>query len=498
MRKKCLLVSIIFLFCLNFWLIHSTRSNLDSCDIVQFECDYNLEDLSSSYSSPTDVSFNLDNLTMHDPITITHDGMFSYYSLPGNGTEVNPYIIENYHIVADVMEDDYGIYISGTSSYFVIRNNFVTGLIMHIKIEAADNCLEISNNLCNVSSDYGIYISSSTSTGIIKDNVISNQWKGIYVLQSTTFDIINNTCNYNEAGIYVDSWSTCNVLNNTCNFNELLGIKIDNANPCHVKDNICNSNSRAISFTSSPSCNIMNNTCIDNENRGINLGNTDDCLIVNNSIINTYEYGIELNTVSDNNRIYHNILVNNKIGFDSQAYDEGNKNEWYDKETKSGNYWEDLGDKCTYLIEGPAKSKDLYPLNSADSCSNPITVRLLSTLLPIGISVIVLSFVTPKYIIPFTKAEIIPRMKERRARNAKRREELLAPKTVSCTNCNYTAQEIKFCPKCGTPAPREKIRLIDRWRKFNLLQKTIIIVSTAVAITIIVLFGIVIEFATGW
>ena len=172
-----------------------------------------------------------------------------------------------------------------------------------------------------------------------------------------------------------------------------------------------------------------------------------------------------------------------------------------DSDTKKGNFWSDLAEKCTYKIAGSAKSKDLYPLNKDATCPNPITMNLLSILLPIGILAAILSFVIPKYFLPYIKKEIIPKIKDRSARMAALREELYKGRTVVCSNCNTRTKKYKHCPVCDNQLPKpeiEKLKLIDMWRIRTLQGKITIIFVAAIIITFIVIMGILIDFVTGW
>ncbi len=63
-----------------------------------------------------------DNLIEHKHeavIIIMNDWDFKNYNFTGEGSESNPYVIENYNITTT---KDYAIYISSTSKYFIIRN----------------------------------------------------------------------------------------------------------------------------------------------------------------------------------------------------------------------------------------------------------------------------------------------------------------------------------------------------------------------------------------
>ncbi len=165
----------------------------------------------------------------------------------------------------------------------------------------------------------------------------------------------------------------------------------------------------------------VRNCYVEAEGYGIYIGHVADgtATVINNTFSNNGEYGINIH-YSDNILIHHNNFVDNNLGGSyrgfSQAYDRGgNKNTWYDPETKEGNYWSDLGDKCTYKIDGKAHSKDLYPLNRAQSCPNPITMTILSIVLPLLVIVAILAFVVPKYAVPYTKNTVIPNYRKRKA-----------------------------------------------------------------------------------
>ena len=71
-------------------------------------------------------------LIPHESISITEDAGFDTYGFPGTGDSSDPYIIENYEIITG---DEYGIYITGTTMSFIIRNCYVdaswSGIFIH-------------------------------------------------------------------------------------------------------------------------------------------------------------------------------------------------------------------------------------------------------------------------------------------------------------------------------------------------------------------------------
>ncbi len=157
---------------------------------------------SSMRINATTVSYDplsYSSLTPHDPISITSDSDFEVF--PGSGTVEDPYVIEGYNITTI---SDEGIYISGTTKYFIVRNCYVDAESIGIYIyDVADGTATVINNTCSNYSDndYGILLSYSGSS-----------------------TIANNTCNRNYRGIYFEDSDFCVVTYNLLRENEGYGV----------------------------------------------------------------------------------------------------------------------------------------------------------------------------------------------------------------------------------------------------------------------------------
>ena len=167
------------------------------------------------------ISYQEKSYTPHDPISIYGNLAFASQaeneSWAGNGTEGNPYIIENWDINASGAN---GIDIKA-DVYFIIRNCIVHdgknnyGIyfysVQHGRIE---NC-KIYNN-----SEYGIVLDSS-SNNQITDCDIYNNYFGIYLHYSSNNNITNCDVYNHFLGIYLhyssnnNNISVCNVYNNS-------------------------------------------------------------------------------------------------------------------------------------------------------------------------------------------------------------------------------------------------------------------------------------------
>jgi len=151
---------------------------------------------------------------------------------------------------------------------------------------------------------------------------------------------------------------------------------------------------RNVIYTSADSVNIsgfkIQNSGSSNDNAGIYIGGwyTGSGLVTDNNLINNNGYGLFVHWSSDNNKIYHNNLINNTLG---NAYNEdmGYAHYWdngygtpFNPLTDGGNFWDDytgednfsgpdqnipgpdgIGD-TPYLINpgGYAQGQDNYPL----------------------------------------------------------------------------------------------------------------------------------------
>ncbi len=249
----------------------------------------------------------LPSSSLQPPISIQSDVDFVPYDFPGNGTQDNPYIIEDFEIGA-YGRWVVGIDIANTNSFFIIKN-------------------------CIIYTDY---------IGIQLMNIASG-----------TAWIINNTCISNTGkggGISVGGTTNCTIIGNICK-NLMQGIHLNYASYCLIKLNLIE----------------------DNNYQGINIRYSSYNVIINNTVKMAPEHAIALVGDADWNKIYHNVLIDNAYSenytidnrltgiINSQGFDEGTNNLWYDDVNNQGNYWSDYQGIGNYSIDGPAGTEDKYP-----------------------------------------------------------------------------------------------------------------------------------------
>jgi len=120
--------------------------------------------------------------TFTTSIMIFKDDDFLNYTLPGNGTLIQPYIIENFSIETT---NSTGIHVSGTTKHFIIRNGYVDAEQYGIWIDdVAENTSKIMNVTCSFNNktldSAGISVYSADGIQLI-DNICTNNCKRKYL-----------------------------------------------------------------------------------------------------------------------------------------------------------------------------------------------------------------------------------------------------------------------------------------------------------------------------
>ena len=383
--------------------------------------------LSSADIDPTllfvqDCMNNLKDLTPHPIISITSDDDFISLGLPGNGTVIDPYRIENLNITHH--SSGIGINIINTTKYCTIQNNYLETFEESISVNnAAPYTIDINNNLILFSSARGIELKNSVGIAVSQNIVSYNYLECIYLYNcsnslvihnfsrnhililggvlisvgsSDNVEVFNNTCIASEGdGILLYFSENARVVNNTCIDCYQNGIWLNQqCDNSLVANNTITGSLRGIDTSTSSHLAIVNNTISANR-MGINIFKVDSSSIkfnigeqstmqgiilgtgafgneiYYNTIRSNVRYGVDATEQSDYNIIHHNNIISNAVGGKSQALDDGYGNVWYNEELKEGNYWSDAEKKGAYGIDGSSNSEDLYPLRELIDMKNP-------------------------------------------------------------------------------------------------------------------------------
>ncbi|MCE7741922.1 MAG: hypothetical protein GOP50_05645 [Candidatus Heimdallarchaeota archaeon] len=325
------------------------------------------------------------NYVVSPAIAIYQNSHFALNGFAGNGTESNPYIIENLKINTDT---NYGIYVEGTNSHFIIRNCLVDAYMIGINIyDCAPGTATIYNNTCK-SIKGGTGIQTLYSPNItVSDNICENNYGGIIVDLCENATISNNHCGFNDMPIGVFYSKNSYVFNNTCDYSSNVGVYVVGSNGTTIANNtiddIGGSNwggNRAIDLSYSSNITIKHNL-ISDCGVGIELFAIQESESFGNIIMRCDSYGFYVDWYSTdwpsaNNTFHHNFLVGNAWSYSywsnptSQALDRGQNSVWYDVNTNVGNYWSNYTGSGVYDIDGGKFYYDPYPFAIIDTDSD--------------------------------------------------------------------------------------------------------------------------------
>ncbi len=265
----------------------------------------------------------------------------------------------------------------------------------------------------NINHDNELAVIASSGTGTVDDPFIIAGWNisnaqeyGI-VISGTTKHFIVENCWINSSKnhrIFVDdvTTGTSTIINNTCTNNDKSGIRFWASSSSTLANNTCTGNGEnGISIGGSGDSTIANNTCTNNVTVGISmgmaLGPSEYNFLVWNRLVGNGDYGLYSSMGSDNNSIHHNSFIANGK-HNSQAYDDGLNNQWYDEIVLEGNYWSDYSGNGNYVIEGSAGASDPFPMLAPSTYSKETDPIDLSLLMRIGLFLSIIGLFTLLFI----------------------------------------------------------------------------------------------------
>ncbi|MBD3157531.1 MAG: hypothetical protein GF309_01970 [Candidatus Lokiarchaeota archaeon] len=225
----------------------------------------------SQESSITQTNIREDHseaYTQHAPIIIDSKSDWKDQGWPGEGTEMNPYRIENLNIT------DTGncINISNTNVHFLVNSCYLSGTP-----EKAKHAIHLQN----VS-----YATIKGCTGSLKNR-----------------------------GIVLQSCHKCSIEKNDLRLTNQSGILINNSTHCYLLENtVLSANAYGMHFENSTQCTIANNLVSRNLYDGISIARGDRFTLANNSAYRNVRTGYTLQDVSNS------VLINETISSNS---DEG-------------------------------------------------------------------------------------------------------------------------------------------------------------------------------
>ena len=304
------------------------------------------------------VNSKITSYTDTQPIVIKSNADLQSKALtlgfPGNGSQSNPYIIENFRIV-NTSANVNGIDIENTYNYFIIKNNYIscngtgsngiyfqsvtsnTAVIENNTITGNGKAgiyifysffVTISNNILTNNNNYALYLNQATSSVISSNTItgqtnssgtISNCYGGIYET-SDNLIIVKNNISENTYGICILSIYTNNTIEenyfaNNSGFSIYVSTSGSNQKTI-IKSNFLTKNSNQAVWISNSQNSIISNNTFDYNSvtplwiSSYGLYNT----IINNSFTNNGEYGLWLSSIANGNLVDRNYFYNNTQG----------------------------------------------------------------------------------------------------------------------------------------------------------------------------------------
>lgn len=285
-------------------------------------------------------------------------------------------VANNSTVYKNVIEDNLGYGIYSVFSYF---SNFSSNYLIHDIIffyeqetEMYNSCF-FSNNLIN-----GLPISIHIDT---EGKIISGDLGFLMIINCFNLTITNLNITDSDTGIYIYNSEDIIITNSTLKDTHQESIIVSKSENVILDKNIISYSSQtAINIYFSSNIYLCDNLFFRNY-YGIEIDDSFNCSIVYNTFEQNINYAILLKSNSSLVLVHHNLFINNNFLGNSQAYDEGQNNIWYDKETKKGNYWSDYEKEGVYSIDGPAHSYDPFPEGKKETTSSPF--YLLNILIPL-------------------------------------------------------------------------------------------------------------------
>lgn len=158
------------------------------------------------------------------PILIQGDAQFDYDSYPdngvvsGSGSLEDPWVISGWEISG--YSTDHGIYIDGTTDYFVIRDVTITGCLNGVYLTYLSNG-NVSGNVISDMYGSGIYVEGVCDVLIDSNTISGCDDIGIWVNEDSANVIVtgnalraNSYYEFGAGGIWVRSYDTVTVYSN--------------------------------------------------------------------------------------------------------------------------------------------------------------------------------------------------------------------------------------------------------------------------------------------
>lgn len=283
--------------------------------------------LNASNSTRSAINITASNLVLNGngSILIGNTTGYGIFANGRNNITIKGFTIMNYNRTLYLVEGSAG---TGVNSS-IINNTFTNATDYAIYLRNLDTGILVENNTINYTTQQtntgsDIYFSNVANSIIRLNNIFNGHYRGIYLdkagaVTGSMNNLIERNYIYNsyQNGIELTTSSNNNTIRfNTINLTGHNGINIRTFNNSVYNNLILNVDHHLIDLYScavgdegSGSNNVSNNMGRDvRAGHFMYLCNSTNNFINNNTFINATQYGINIDTTSNNNFIYNNIL----------------------------------------------------------------------------------------------------------------------------------------------------------------------------------------------
>ena len=266
---------------------------------------------SSGISTYTNLVENR-QILINGGISITGDSGFSssVYVSAGNGTKENPYVIQNLDIAVN---NDTGIYISDTSSYFLIKDVVINMKPISSGFENGINLQDVSNGqFANVTIFSNLY----PTTYIVNGTYLSNEsLSGLTMYNSNNISISGSLMKNLTGGIGIYESSNISVSNTNISYAVINGIGSEFSENLHFSDNqISHNHHNNMQIINSQEVKVERNHLSYAGGDNVWLWNTSNSYILFNNV--SYDLKYQAILVYPGN---HDTVANNTVFSSAQA-----------------------------------------------------------------------------------------------------------------------------------------------------------------------------------
>ena len=207
------------------------------------------------------------------------------------------------------------------STKMTITNQNLSGVGQGIFMVYSDYST-IADNTCS-DNFYGIYLLESSNPILLNNTSLNNKETGIYIHSSDHPIIINNTSSNNEQGIRLRDSNYATLTNNTCSNNKKSGISLSSSEYATLTSNSCLNNSQGFDLASASHSILVHNVAMNNA-YGVRIQRSKNVMVEDITCTYNHEYGVYMASGVSSTRITFSLISENTIGIGLRNHDSEN------------------------------------------------------------------------------------------------------------------------------------------------------------------------------